>query len=135
VRGAVAPATRNPGFAARHSGLYEEATFLVLAALASGSGATAGGFLVPREFTTAVVRVPTAEWARVVMRTRDAGVAPHALRASAARQLRSLWRRGEPSRRSSWRLACTAYAGTGARSRGGSCAPGRSTARQGGKGA
>jgi len=39
--------------------------------------------------------VPTAEWARVALRTRGADVALRALRSSAARQLRALRRRGE----------------------------------------
>jgi len=50
---------------------------------------------VPRELAAVASSVPTAGRARVAMRTRGGSVAPHALRAPAARQLRSLRSRGE----------------------------------------
>jgi len=95
VKKAIEPATRGLRFATRHNRLFEEATFLALVALAAGSGATISGCLELREFAAVVDRVPTAEWARVAMRTCDADVALRALRSSAARQLRTLRRRDE----------------------------------------
>jgi len=95
VKRAIEPATRGRRFATRHNRLFEEATFLALVALAAGSGATTGGCLELRGIAAAAGRLPTAEWARVAMRTCDAGVALRALRSSTARQLRTLRRRDE----------------------------------------
>jgi len=95
VKRAIAPAARGLRFATRHNRLFEEATFLALVALAAGSGSTTGGCPGLRGLAAAAGRVPTAEWARVAMRTCDAGAALRALRSSAARQLRALRRRGE----------------------------------------
>jgi len=95
VKRAITPAARGLRFATRHNRLYEEATFLALVALAAGSGATTGGCPGPRGLAAVAGRVPTAEWARVAMRTCDADVALRALRSSAARQLRTLRLRGE----------------------------------------
>jgi len=92
---AIAPAARGPGFATRHNRLHGEATFLALVALAAGSGATTGGCPGLREFAAVTGRMPTAEWARQAMQARDATGALRHLRASAARQLRALRRRGE----------------------------------------
>jgi len=80
VKGAIAPAARGLRFATRHNRPSGEATFLALAAPAAGSGATAGGCPGPRGLAAAAGRVPTAGRARVAVRTRGAGVAPHALR-------------------------------------------------------
>jgi len=92
VTRAVAPAVQGLRTATRPNKKHGAGTIYALIALAVGSGATAGRCLELREFTVVADRVPTAEWPRVVMRTCDAGVA---LRAPAARQLRSLRGRGE----------------------------------------
>ena len=95
VKRAIAPATRGLRTATRHNKKYGPGTILALIALAASSGASAGGCLELREYAEVVGSVPTGEWARRVIQTRDADVALRALRASAARQLRALRRRGD----------------------------------------
>ena len=63
--------------------------------MARAAGAPAGGCPGLRGRSGVVGGVPTGEWARRVIRARDADVAFRALRASAARQLRALRRRGD----------------------------------------
>jgi len=126
VKRAIAPVTNGLGTSTRPNRAYRHATILALVALAASNGTSAGGCLGPRECASVVGRVPTAEWARVALRTCDADGAPRHLRTPRIGAARS-------PRRSSWRLTCTAYAGTGARCPGGWCTRGPTTGRLGGK--
>jgi len=91
----LAPAAQGLRTATRPNKKYTAGTILVLVALAASNGTSVSGCLELREYASVVGRVPTAEWARVALRTCDAGVALRHLRASATRHLRTLRRRGE----------------------------------------
>jgi len=91
----LAPAAQGLRAATRPNKRHRAGTILALVALAAGNGTSTGGFLGLGEYAGTAGRMPTAEWARQAMQARDAAGALRHLRASAARHLRTLRRRGE----------------------------------------
>jgi len=91
----LAPAAQGLRTATRPNKKYTAGTILVLVALAASNGTSTVGFLGLGEYAEIAGRMPTAGRARQAMQTCDAAGALRHLRASAARHLRTLHRRGK----------------------------------------